>query len=236
MDDSHEVIVVIRRRADPAAPRDRAEPGESHAVVVGGGGGLDFPAIDAVVVSRTPDGWWARERKTGAEHRLTDRDWRVVGGWELRTARGGDWVDEIGDRSSRAPELRVHDAAHPIDPPFVVRLSPAEGERLVVGRNPAEAELVLTDASVSRRHLLLYRRDGRTWARNLSRFAACVNGAPLVHDRPLANGDRIAIGESLLRFWERSEPARAGPVGIAAILITIVGAIGGWILRWRRRR
>jgi pSer/pThr/pTyr-binding forkhead associated (FHA) protein len=72
-----------------------------------------------------------------------------------------------------------------------------------IGRSPS-ADVVLDDASVSRRHALLARRGERmVILDDRSRNGVHVNGQR-VSEATLADGDTIAIGQVLLRFVERS--------------------------------
>jgi hypothetical protein len=70
-----------------------------------------------------------------------------------------------------------------------------------VGRSPA-ADLVIDDASVSRRHAVVIRRDDRTVILDdRSRNGVVVNGAR-VQDAVLRDGDEIALGNVALRYVE----------------------------------
>ena len=71
-----------------------------------------------------------------------------------------------------------------------------------IGRSPA-ADIVLDDASVSRRHALVARRGERTVIlddRSLN--GVTVNGTR-VTEAALTDGDSVAVGRVLLRFVER---------------------------------
>ena len=75
------------------------------------------------------------------------------------------------------------------------------GESMRVGRSPA-ADLVVDDASVSRRHAVFVRRDERTVILDdRSRNGIVVNGAR-VQEAALDDGDRIALGNVTLRYVE----------------------------------
>lgn len=101
------------------------------------------------------------------------------------------------------------------------------GERFVVsaeqgsliGRSP-EADLVLKDDSVSRKHSRVYGSNGALWLRDLgSRNGTRVNGTQVARYR-LGAGDRVAIGSSLLRVEmvqpsEVSSPAQEDSKGRA---------------------
>ncbi|MCB9566814.1 MAG: DUF4388 domain-containing protein [Myxococcales bacterium] len=72
-----------------------------------------------------------------------------------------------------------------------------EQDGYVVGRS-SEVDLVLADDAVSRKHARFFFECGRTWVRDLnSRNGTQVNGAARKR-HCLREGDRIAIGSSLL--------------------------------------
>ncbi len=84
-----------------------------------------------------------------------------------------------------------------------VVLLPLTDDVMHIGRSPA-ADIVLDDASVSRRHALMTRRGERTMILDdRSRNGVHVNGER-VSEASLVDGDTIAIGQVLLRFVERS--------------------------------
>jgi pSer/pThr/pTyr-binding forkhead associated (FHA) protein len=73
-----------------------------------------------------------------------------------------------------------------------------EGNSWVAGRS-SDADLVLADDTVSRKHARIYSARGALWLRDLgSRNGTLVNGRSVAHHR-LRPGDRITIGASLLR-------------------------------------
>ena len=73
-----------------------------------------------------------------------------------------------------------------------------------IGRSPS-SDVVLDDASVSRRHALITRRGERTVILDdRSRNGVHVNGVR-VSESDLHDGDTIACGHVALRFIERSE-------------------------------
>lgn len=77
-------------------------------------------------------------------------------------------------------------------------------ELMRIGRSPA-AEIVLDDASVSRRHALVARRGERTLILDdRSRNGVHVNGAR-VSEAELRSGDTIVCGHVTLRYLERAE-------------------------------
>jgi pSer/pThr/pTyr-binding forkhead associated (FHA) protein len=78
---------------------------------------------------------------------------------------------------------------HPLGP---------DGRSWVAGRS-GDADVVLGDDTVSRKHARIYESRGALWLRDLgSRNGTLVNGRNIAHHR-LRPGDRITIGASLLR-------------------------------------
>ncbi len=76
-------------------------------------------------------------------------------------------------------------------------------DNMHIGRSPA-ADIVLDDASVSRRHALIARRGEQSVILDdRSRNGVHVNGMR-VSEAPLADGDIIVCGHVTLRFVERA--------------------------------
>jgi hypothetical protein len=81
-------------------------------------------------------------------------------------------------------------------------LLPLANDLVRVGRSPAN-DIVLDDASVSRRHALLARRGERTFVlddRSLN--GVRVNG-DRVSESPLRDGDALVLGTVAVRYVER---------------------------------
>lgn len=92
---------------------------------------------------------------------------------------------------------------------------PLDKEAFIAGRS-SEADLILADDAVSRKHARFYARRGRHWVRDLgSRNGTLINGER-VEKHCLRSGDRLAIGSSLARIEFREPGAvssrRAGEV------------------------
>jgi serine phosphatase RsbU (regulator of sigma subunit) len=63
------------------------------------------------------------------------------------------------------------------------------------------AGIVIPDQSVSRHHARLFTRDGRWWVEDLgARNGTLLNDEPVVKPMPLGAGDRLKIGETIVRF------------------------------------
>ena len=74
-----------------------------------------------------------------------------------------------------------------------------DANRSFIAGRSTEADLVLADDSVSRKHARVYPARGRFWIRDLgSRNGTVVNGEVVLH-HCLRPGDRVAIGSSLAR-------------------------------------
>ena len=84
---------------------------------------------------------------------------------------------------------------------------PRRGHRLAVRHNPVmigrgqDADVLIGDAEISRRHALLWREAGRVWVIDLnSSNGTAVNGLPA--DAPLAveQGDVVTFGIASFKF------------------------------------
>jgi uncharacterized RDD family membrane protein YckC len=84
-----------------------------------------------------------------------------------------------------------------------------------IGRDPSN-DLVLSDSMVSRRHAILEHRDNQYILRdNNSSNGTMVNGDRVDIEKPLRDGDLVAIGSSRLLF-QLDETAEASiPIGVA---------------------
>ena len=76
-----------------------------------------------------------------------------------------------------------------------------EGEEWVIGRDPDEAEFVIEDSTVSRRHARLTHAPEGIYLENLSRISpTLINDEPVEGHVLLKEGDRIQIGRSIFLF------------------------------------
>lgn len=87
--------------------------------------------------------------------------------------------------------------------------SPGEPAELILGRDPGPSPhaIALQSDTVSRRHARFAFANGRWSVMNLSRTNPVVVNDERMHDnsieRPLADGDRLELGEVVLRFRAR---------------------------------
>ena len=78
-----------------------------------------------------------------------------------------------------------------------------EGEDWIIGRDPDEADFVLEDSTVSRKHARITRTESGLTIRNLSRInPTLVNGQTHEDDTWLSEGDEIQIGDTTFLFSE----------------------------------
>jgi ABC-2 type transport system ATP-binding protein len=114
----------------------------------------------------------------------------------------------------------------------------AVGGQLVVGRDPATADLVLEgDTDVSRRHAALSPAGGGVTVQDLgSTNGTFVNGQRITTAVALANGDRVQIGDTVIEVTisapyvvapaQGARPAAARPAsGAASNSIEVVGLV-----------
>jgi pSer/pThr/pTyr-binding forkhead associated (FHA) protein len=122
-------------------------------------------------------------QETGPLPRLGDRDRRRAQASMARPAPGR--------------YLAVEDGGEII----MFALGERDGQRLRIGRSPA-SDILLEDASVSRRHAVVVHRDGRAvLLDDRSLNGIFVNG-DRVGEATLSDGDAIVIGHVSLRYVE----------------------------------
>lgn len=85
-------------------------------------------------------------------------------------------------------------------------LSLDEGDSWIIGRDPDEAQLIIEDPMVSRKHVQIQRTADGITAQNLSETTPIQINDEGVGDQPrlLQNGDLIKIGGEVLRYYEEA--------------------------------
>ena len=115
----------------------------------------------------------------------------------------------------------------------IVDIRPKEGaEGWAMGFSP-ECDLVLPDATVSRRHAVIAVRGDECWISDAgSRNGTYVNGERLHRERLLHPGDKISISWYTLQFDPRPSPLK----GVAAVLsVTAILGAAAFVIWWQGR-
>ncbi|MCI0485753.1 MAG: FHA domain-containing protein [Blastocatellia bacterium] len=97
-----------------------------------------------------------------------------------------------------------------IHSPEGTRKVPMTQDRLTLGRGE-DADVCIDDAGLSRLHASIYREDEKVWILDEgSTNGSYVNGAPvLLRGTPLADGDKISIGDYTTVWISLSHPSSA---------------------------
>ncbi len=125
----------------------------------------------------------APTQETGPLPRLPERDRRRASAAVMRPAPGR--------------YLAIEDGGEVV----LFALGEREGQTLRVGRSPA-ADIVLDDASVSRRHAVIVHRGGRAMILDDRSLNGLYVNGERVGEAALSDGDGIAIGHVTARYVE----------------------------------
>ncbi len=227
---------VLQRRGEPETTFDVRRPR-----TLGGGGrdDLSVAGLDAgaVLVSATVGGLLVEARACTTlcgrlvpphTRRLVRPGERIDGeGWALWP--GGASPPADGTRAVLADALAGAPVTASGGPGVTVLEGSAAGRRFpvgtatVIGRS-RRADIPLEDPLASRRHLVLERRGGAVWARDVGskngftlwhRYGAGVRASRIRHGRRvrLVPGDELEIGRTLIAYGDRVQgpsPRRAG--------------------------
>ena len=124
----------------------------------------------------------------------------LIGDLNLRTAPGR-WHERLRGAAAAALGTVRLTGSEPLEPPAVLLALDWDGGKseLVLGRSRA-CDVVLSGEAVSRQHAQLFFRDGNWVIRDLgSTNGTRVNGVRVGRCR-LRPGDRVALGDALLRI------------------------------------
>jgi two-component system, cell cycle response regulator len=96
-----------------------------------------------------------------------------------------------------------------------------EGDTLLLGSDPFRADIVVRDVEVSPEHAGIYRERGSYVLRALvgADEGTVVNGEVVEGERPLSDGDRIFVGDSVLEF-SHGDPVKADFHGALHLLVS----------------
>lgn len=117
-----------------------------------------------------------------------------------------EWYEPRAERQQREDDISEDEHSH-----LVVLQGPSfgdvyylEGDALVLGSDPFQADVVIRDIEVEPEHAEVYRTDGGCFLKDLGTGEpTVVNEETIEDERRLSCGDRIKLGDSVLEFIER---------------------------------
>lgn len=131
----------------------------------------------------------------------------------LATRKRRRMIGPVSVRPSAAPQARVErypTEELPVEPiawlevvegPDAVQRWPLRPGEIVVGRSRSDCDIVVQASAASRRHAVISVEDGRcTYVDIDTKNPTLVNDVELIGAHELSEGDRIQIGETVLRF------------------------------------
>lgn len=155
-----------------------------------------------------PGGVFVEGDEFTARRKIPRGDWVTIGQVRLRVRRESDieCEGEVNSANWTRPELLVST----LDNGHVRRLRSIlpmeEGADILIGRSGKKNDIVLNDEHVSRRHVRVVVRGGRHLIEDLgSRWGTYVNDERVDSPTPLAHGDEIRVGKSVMRFVKFSD-------------------------------
>lgn len=161
-----------------------------------------------VVLRFGPGGIVALGDEFAGERRVPRGEWIRIGQARLRVRPASDLLEEgeVNSANWTRPELLVST----LDGGHVRRLRSVlptdEGDDVLIGRSNKKNDIVLSDEHVSRRHVRIVVRGGRHMVEDLgSRWGTFVNDVRVEGAVPLAHGDEIRLGKSIMRFVKFSD-------------------------------
>jgi len=179
-------------------PDDRAA--DTPIVVLPQGARTPFEPGAAVVVEVGRGGFVVRAPAPHT-HTTPIEDQPVSqGGWRLRreAPRAGENTLAEGTQWGQ-PELRVFPRAG--GPPQAVKLPLEEGASLTIGRSSKQADFVIEDEYVSRRHARLVARGGTIFVEDLgSQWGVFVDEHRIEAPTALRDGAKLLIGKTRIQF------------------------------------
>jgi len=180
------------------------------------------PEPKEIVLRFGPRGVSTGGDEFGGATRLASGDWTEIDGVRVRVSDRADSDANPAANSTdwTKPELLISTPGGDRIRRLRLVLPGDEGSDMLLGRSGRKNDVVLEDEHVSRRHVRIIVRGGRHVLEDLgSRWGTFVNGARVDRPTPLAHGDEILAGKSVMRFVKFSDgldiPAgsSAGSVG-----------------------
>lgn len=155
-----------------------------------------------------PGGLFVEGDEFTGRRKIPRGEWVAVGDVRIRIRRASDLQEEgeVNSANWTRPELLVST----LDNGHVRRLRSIlpmeEGADVLIGRSGKKNDIILNDEHVSRRHMRIVVRGGRHLIEDLgSRWGTYVNDERVESPTPLAHGDEIRVGKSVMRFVKFSD-------------------------------
>lgn len=158
----------------------------------------------------------------GGATRLPSAEWMEIDGIRVRVSDQAEADENQAANSTdwTKPELLISTPGGDHIRRLRLVLPGDEGSDMLLGRSGRKNDVILEDEHVSRRHVRVIVRGGRHVLEDLgSRWGTFINGARVDRPTPLAHGDEILAGKTVMRFVKFSDgldiPAgsSAGSVG-----------------------
>ncbi len=150
----------------------------------------------------------------GGVRRVPSGEWVEIDGVRVRVRS----LDDAGDDEAAhttdwtKPELLISTPSGGRVRRLRLVLPGEDGADVLVGRSGRKNDVILDDDHVSRRHVRIVVRGGRHVLEDLgSRWGTFVNGARVDGPTPLAHGDEILAGKSVMRFVKFSDGFDTAP-------------------------
>jgi len=158
-----------------------------------------------IVTLRLMDNGFVVERASAPAGKPTAfGEWYRGPGWKLRISQSDD---ALADRSLAdnpawaAPEIQIVTVDGSKVKQSLRRLPTEEGGKLIMGRDPESAEVVVEDDHISRKHLKFYVSGGKQMVEDVgSRWGTKINGAKLSVPVALKHGDELRLGKTTVRY------------------------------------
>ncbi len=135
--------------------------------------------------------------------------WLEAEGWRLRIspapafnpAASNAALSVADDPSWAAPEIRIKTYDGEKVKQLRCVLPVDEGSQLIVGRTGGDADLLLEDDHVSRKHIRFFIKDGQRLVEDMgSKWGTRLNNVALTDPKPLKHGDEIRLGKSTINY------------------------------------
>jgi FHA domain-containing protein len=167
----------------------------------------------------------------GGVRRLPSGEWVEIDGVRVRVSSLDDAGDDAAAHTAdwTKPELLISTPGNGRVRRLRLVLPVEDGTDVLVGRSGRKNDVILEDDHVSRRHVRIVVRGGRHVLEDLgSRWGTFVNGERVDGPMPLAHGDEILAGKSVMRFVKFSDGFDSAPGSTASVASRAAQARASW--------